>query len=103
MKSLRTVPQSLQGILWSTPIKHLDLEEDKVYIINQVLSYGTLSALKWLFATYSPQTIHEVFVNHPIKHYTAPRFNFLKFFLLNLKGKNLKENRYVQNLPRDIR
>lgn len=46
------LPASLQSILWSADIKQLDLTKDKIYIINQILSYGGLKELRWLFSNY---------------------------------------------------
>lgn len=95
------VPKNLQGILWSRDVNNLDLEGDKAYIINQILAYGTLESIAWLFKTYSKDKIAEVFVNKPIKNYTASSFNFAKNILLENKS-NLSEEKYVENLPRNI-
>lgn len=98
----KKIPQSLQGILWSVKVEDLDPEKDKIYIINQILSYGTLSMIKWLFKTYSKKTILEVFLKHPIKDYRHSRFHFVKNFLLGLGKINLNPNSYVKNLPRNL-
>lgn len=100
--SLKKIPQSLQGILWSVRVEDLDLDEDKIYIINQILSYGNLFMIKWLFKTYSKKTILEVFLKHPIKDYRYSRFHFVKNFLLGLEKINLNLNSYVKNLPRNL-
>jgi len=47
----KKIPSFLQAVLWSVDIKDLNLEEDKIYIINQVLAYGGVEELKWLFKT----------------------------------------------------
>lgn len=92
----KKVLSSLQGILWSKNIKKLDLEKDKVYIIHQVLSYGNLRQIKWLFKLYPSKEIEEVFLKHPKKVYSAPVFYFVKNFILELKEKKLPEKRYVK-------
>jgi len=99
----KKIPDFLQGVLWSVKVEDLDLEKDKVYIINQVLSCGTLSMVKWLFQTYPKKTILNVFLKHPIKDYRYSRFHFVKNFLLGLKKINLDPNSYVRNLPRNLR
>lgn len=99
----RKIPSFLQAVLWSVDIKDLNLEEDKIYIINQILAYGGMEELKWLFKTYPLKTIKAVFLKHPIKTYRAPTFNFVKEILLDLDKINLPKERYVINTPRIIR
>lgn len=96
------IPPNLQGVLWSTKIENLNLERDKIYIINQVLSYGTLPMVKWLFQTYPKETITQVFLHHPIKDYFPSRFNLVKNYLLKLENLNLDPKSYVRNLPRNL-
>ncbi|HCC59906.1 MAG: hypothetical protein A2402_00755 [Candidatus Staskawiczbacteria bacterium RIFOXYC1_FULL_37_43] len=85
-----------QGILWSKDIKNIDLEGDKIYIIHQVLSYGKINQIKYLFKIYKPREIIDVFVNHPKRIYSPAVFNFIKNFILNLKEKDLSANKYVK-------
>ena len=94
------VPKQLQSILWSTDVKLLDLDKHKNYIIHQVLSYGRLEEIRWLFKTYSKKTIQRVFTLAPYKDYNVVRFHFVKDYLLDLKHYSLDERRYVKNTPR---
>lgn len=96
---MRKIPSSLQSILWSVKLKDLDLKEDKQYIINQILAYGGVKELRWLFETYQESTIRDVFLRQPIKTYRAPTFNFVKEILLEIE-KELPEEKYVINTPR---
>lgn len=100
--SEKKVPKFLQPTLWSVKVDRLDLEEDKVYIINQILAYGGFRELRWLFRNYPLKTTKKVFLVHPIKTYRAPTFNFVKGILLDLKDTNLPKERYVVNTPRLI-
>jgi len=86
----------LQGILWSKNIKNLNLEKDKVYIIHQILSFGNLKQIKWLFKVYKLKEIQEVFLRHPKRIYTAAVFYFVKNFILDLKKKKLSPQNYVK-------
>jgi hypothetical protein len=92
------VPEYLQPILWSKGFEKLSLEDDKNYIVHQVLMYGDLKDIKWLLETYSRSKVREIFVQQPKKVYTAPAFNFVKNFVLGLKGKKLEENKYVKSI-----
>ena len=55
------VPKKLQGVLWSVKTGKLDSLRDESYIVNQVLSLGSLENLKWLFNTYGKKRIRRVF------------------------------------------
>lgn len=58
------IPKRMKYLFWSYDIGSLDLEEDKDYIITQVLNYGTWDDLKLLYKFYSEKDIEEV-VSHP--------------------------------------
>lgn len=94
----KTIPSNLQGILWSVNVKNLDIEKDKVYIIHQVLSYGTLEQIRWLFKVYSKREIKRVFEVFPMKVYNFPTFNFIKNIVLGLKEKPFSPKDYVSSI-----
>ena len=98
----KTISANLKGILWSINIKNLDLNNDRHYIIHQVLNYGDLSDIKWLFRVYSRQAIKNCFIHQPSKNYNRSTFNFVKNYLLNIK-KKLLINDYLKFTPRIIR
>ncbi|MBU3964533.1 hypothetical protein KJ591_03275 [Patescibacteria group bacterium] len=102
MKIEITNLDEFQGILWSKPISKLSLERDKIYIIHQVLSFGSLKQIKWLFKQYSGEEIAKIFLENPKKVYTAAVFNFIKNFVLDFNNKELPKNRYVKTLSRSI-
>lgn len=90
------IPPSFQGILWSKNVQDLDLEKDKVYIIHQVLSFGSLKQIKWLFKVYGSEKIRRAFLESPKKIYSAAVFNFVKNFILDLRDQNLSAQEYVK-------
>ena len=92
----------LKPILWSKNIKNLDSENDKIYIIHQVLSYGSIEDIKLLLKIYSKNEVRNVFVNFPKKIYTRPVFIFLKDFLLKI-NLQLDENNYVKNFVKSTK
>ena len=94
----KKVPQKLQSILWSTDVNSLDLERNKGYIINQVLIYGTLDEIKWLFDTYSKKEVVKVFLTKPQKIYPKEVYYFVKNYILSLKDKSLDEQDYVTSI-----
>lgn len=96
------IPSSLQPVLWSVNVDHLDRERDKSYIIHQILSYGTLDEINWVFQNYGKNEISDTFTHQPYKDYRPARFHFVKNYLLDLKNQPLDERHYVKNIPRDI-
>ena len=100
---MKKIPEQLQPFLWSVRVNQLDLDKDKVYIINQILAYGGLKEIKWLFKNYPLKTIKEIFLYHPIKTYRPQTFNFVKEILLEMGNTPLVKEKYVVNTPRIIR
>ena len=98
----KKIPKNLQGILWSKPVKTLDLNEDKHYIIHQVLQYGDMPQIKWILKTYSLPTVRKVFNTQPAKIYDPASFNFVKNFILKSQ-KKLNAKDYFKNTLRHPR
>lgn len=96
------VPKKLQAVLWSVDVKRLDIDRDKNYIIHQILSYGRLEDILWLFDNYAREDLRRVFTTIPYKDYSPSRFHFVKEYLLGLKHHSLDERLYVKNIPRRL-
>jgi len=103
LRRMKKVPKKLQPFLWSVKVSQLDLQKDKVYIANQILAYGGLKEIKWLFKNYPLQEIKNIFLRHPIKTYRPSTFNFVKEILLEMGNTPLVKEKYVVNTPRIIR
>jgi len=96
------IPKKLKAILWSKNINAVDSEVDKVYVINQVLSYGDIDEIKLLLKTYSLNEIKHIFLNFPKKIYTKPIFLFVKDYLLKI-DKQVDEKYYVKSYSKCIK
>ena len=90
------LPENLKGILWSKNINNINLENDKIYIIHQVLSFGDIEEIKWLFKNYTLDEIKMVFINIPKRIYTRPVFLFVKEYILKINTP-LDEKKYVKS------
>jgi len=101
-KTSSKIPKSLQWVLWSANVNHLDKEKDKYYIIHQILIYGGIEEIKWLFSNHSKKEIVDVFLQ-PYKNYPKKIFYFVKNFILNLKNKKIDEDAYVTSIYGPIR
>lgn len=94
-------PAILQGTLWSMSVDQLDITTNRIYIIHQVLAYGTLDDLKWLFRAYPRETIRDVFLQAPIKIYTRAAFHFAKL-ILKIQDDTAPIFNYDKSTPRHI-
>ena len=90
------IPKNLQAVLWSEDIKTLDVQKDKTYIINQVLRYGSLDEIKWLFKIYPKREVKIVFTQHPLPIFTPQSFNFVSKFLLGF-NQPPNEDKYLRS------
>jgi len=95
-------PKKLQATLWSNSTNNLDIQNDKNYIIHQILSIGSLEDWKWLFKTYPLKTIISTFIHNPAKIYQPQRFSLAKV-MLGLKNHQFTKEYYVVNTSRIIR
>lgn len=96
------IPKKLQPILWSVDTDKLDIQKHKGYIIHQVLRFGTLSDIKWLFQTYTKDKIRKFFLAHPSKNYAPEDFHFIKNYVLGLRER-LDSDKYVTSISGPIR
>lgn len=92
------IPKSLQGVLWSVNVRKLDPEEDREYIIHQVLMYGTLQQIRWLLDAYGKAAVRQVFLGAPSRIYSRSYFYLVKDIILGLKNKWLSEKQYVSDI-----
>lgn len=92
---MKSALPSLQATLWSKKLSKLDLAKDKIYIIHQILAFGSLDQISWLFKKFPKKEIMEIFTRHPQKIYTLSQFNFAKNIILNLKT-TIDEKKYLK-------
>ena len=85
------IPLNFQGILWSADVKNLNLEKDKTYITHQVLMYGTLEQIKWLFKACGKGTVKKVFLEEPKKIYRPAMFHFIRNFIILKNQENMTQ------------
>ncbi len=73
---MKKIPKNLQAALWSYDLDKLDIEKDKKLIITQVLNYGILDDVKWLYSAYSENEIKKVVENPARGRWFAKTLNF---------------------------
>lgn len=94
-------PKWLQAVLKSTAVEDLDLDENKPYIVHQILAFGTWEQIGWLLNNYGVDTVREVFQKQPMKLYSPAAFHFTQL-ILNAPDTLAHNNLYDQTLPRHI-
>lgn len=93
----KVIPQSLQAALWSYDLERLDIEKDKKLIITQVLNYGVLKDVKWLYSIYSEEDIKEVVKNPSRGRWFAKTLNFW-LTVFNIKLPEDKKEAAIQKI-----
>lgn len=59
-KDSTSVPDSLRPLFWDTKLSNIHIKRNARYIIEKVLEFGDMYALKWLQKVYPVQTIVDV-------------------------------------------
>ncbi|MFH0749756.1 MAG: hypothetical protein V1917_02455 [Candidatus Gottesmanbacteria bacterium] len=96
-------PAFLQPYLWSTNVQQINIQKDKWYIIHQLLYYGNIKELQWLFSTYSQKEIVDTFIKQPAKMYSSQAYLFVKNYLLSLSRIHLNKDDYVTSISGPVR
>jgi hypothetical protein len=78
---MKEMPQSAKNCLWSYDIDKLNLEINKGKIIFNILNFGNMEAVKWLFNTYKKQEIVKVAVSTSETEWSKKSLNYWKNIL----------------------
>ena len=62
----KSIPKFIKGFLWSYDIEKLDLERDFKRIATNILIYGDMNAVCWLFNTFNYEQIKKIVLD-PLK------------------------------------
>uniref|UniRef100_A0A7C4TGD0 DUF6922 domain-containing protein n=1 Tax=candidate division WOR-3 bacterium TaxID=2052148 RepID=A0A7C4TGD0_UNCW3 len=81
-------------LLWSINPEKIDFEQDRIYIIHQVLAWGEPEDLRLLFKIYGTEEVKSVFFSHPRKVYTYPALRFVEILL----GTKVDRSKYVSSI-----
>lgn len=59
MNEQQMIPSWLEPLFWDLDPKNLLLDQHYIYIVERILNFGDLRALRWLFRVYKEKTIRE--------------------------------------------
>ena len=80
--------------------KKLNLNNSEA--IQQILAYGTIEEIKELKSVIGEEKLKEIFLNFPSKIYRSANLNFIKKFVLNIKGL-IDDRKYLKDTLRNAR
>jgi hypothetical protein len=69
------IPDSVKAVLWSYDLTKIDPAKHKKLIISQVLNFGSLDAISWLFSSYSAADIKEAALKTPLGSWNRKSLN----------------------------
>ena len=97
------ISPNLARLFWSDDKSSLDTQKHKSYIIHHVLLHGTFADIRELIALYSQGEVIRTFINHPSKIYPKKIFNFIKNYILGIRGAKLDEQDYITSVSGPLR
>ncbi|MBM4135307.1 MAG: hypothetical protein FJ241_00565 [Nitrospira sp.] len=59
-KEISVIPERLRSLFWDTSLTKIHMKRNARYIIERVLEFGDVDALKWLQKVYPDHTIIDV-------------------------------------------
>lgn len=80
------IPKKIKQFLWSYDIKKIDLKDDSNVIIFNILNYGDIFSIRWLFNNYEKKDIVNAANLFPESSWNKKSVNFWKI-KLNIKPK----------------
>ncbi len=89
----------LNKLFWFSDVKSLDKEKDKYFIVHQVLCFGSLEDIQYLFKLYPKSVIKKCFLK-PKKGIYDPRVVALIKEMLNIKYLDFRK--YVKNVSKTL-
>jgi hypothetical protein len=84
------LPKFVRQYSWYLDVEKINLQRDKKRIILNIMNYGSLEAIDWLFSIYSKDEINDVLINHgAVGELSKKSLNFWCLIL------NVEKNRLV--------
>ncbi len=91
----------MQALLKSAAIDDLDLQQNKAYIIHQILALGTWEQVAWMLKHYGTDTVRDTFQTQPMKLYSPEALHF-SHLILDMPESQILRDRYDKTTPRNI-
>jgi len=93
IKKCKKLPKFIQSLLWFSDINKIDMEEDYERIILNVLNYGDLEAMHWLFECYSKNIIKNIVKKYGKGELSDKSLNYW-MLILKINKKDLVKTRF---------
>lgn len=57
---MKTITKQLQPFFWETDVTKIDIEKNKLFIIERILELGDSEAVGWLFSNFTLSDIKKI-------------------------------------------
>jgi hypothetical protein len=64
-------PARIQGLFWDVDQATLDCHQHRAFILDRVLEYGDIEAVRWAEATYGTNGIRDYFLSRGVRVLSA--------------------------------
>lgn len=78
---MKTITKQIQPFFWETDLTKIDIEKNKLYIIERILELGDSEATRWLFSNFSLPDIKKTLEKS--RRISKKSKNFWSIFLEN--------------------
>lgn len=75
------LPQSVNALLWSYKLDHIEVQKHKKIIISQVLNFGSEASIEWLFKKYGFDLVTKIANSIPLFQWNKKSLSFWKLVL----------------------
>jgi len=89
---MKNIPNSVQKVLWSYDLSKIDIKKDKEKIIFNVLNFGDLESVSWLWQQYSREELKKIIKNSIANNWSSKSLNYWSIFF---ETKPERLNRFV--------
>ncbi len=75
------IPEKLRSLFWDVELENINLEQHADYVLERVLDFGTLDAVRWLRSIYSDERIAEFIKHKSFRLRSLKTVNFWRIIL----------------------
>ncbi|MDO8610060.1 MAG: hypothetical protein Q7R95_05900 [bacterium] len=81
------LPQSVKAVLWSYKLDRIETHKHKKIIVSQVLNFGSIEAIEWLFKQYGFAEVAKEANTIPLLQWNKKSLSLWKI-VLSINPKN---------------
>jgi hypothetical protein len=74
----KKLPSNLRKYFWDVDFEKLNLKDNRVFILERLLNYGTFDTFKWIFRSYTSNEVKDLIVRRGINSFSKNSYYFWK-------------------------